>query len=220
MTADTVLLDVDGTLIDSSYHHTIAWAKAFADEGLYPPLWTVHRAIGMGGDRLVPHVTDEETEWRCGDRVREGWERAYAQLVDDVHPFDGAGELVRALRERGLKVALASSGKERFTATAIEAIGVTRDDVDAVTTSADADASKPDPGILKVALDAAGGTSAIVVGDSTWDVEAAKAIDAPTLTVRTGGFDAAELTAAGAELVVDTVADLIDADWDHLRSLR
>ncbi len=216
MTRDTVLLDVDGTLIDSTYHCAIAWAKAFETCGMQPPLWRIHRAIGMGGDQLVEHVTDERVEDEHGDALREAWEDAYRPMLEEVRAFDGVRELVDLLHERGLRVALATSSNSEFADRALETIGMRADDFDSLTTSSDADASKPEPDILASALEKAGGTGALLVGDSTWDIEAARRLGAPCVAVRTGGFGVDELTEAGAVLVVDAVGDLLDADWDEL----
>lgn len=213
---DAVLFDIDGTLIDSSYHHALAWLRAFESHGLRCEAWRVHRSIGMGGDHLVAHLFDEATEERLGDELRDAWQAEYEKLSPEVHAFERAGEVVVALRERGLKVALASSSPQSFTDLAIELMGLDADDFDAVTTSADAQSAKPDPDIFQIALDRVGGTRAIVVGDSTWDAIAARGIDAAVIAVRTGGFGEDELKEAGAVLVVDAVADLLDADWDAL----
>ncbi|WP_194785265.1 HAD family hydrolase [Actinomyces haliotis] len=216
MTRDTVLLDVDGTLIDSTYHCAIAWAQAFESFGMKPPLWHIHRAIGMGGDQLVPHVTDQSVEEEHGDALREAWEDAYRPMMDDVRAFDGVRELVDLLHARGVKVALATSSNSEFAQKALETIGMAAEDFESMTTSSDADASKPEPDILASALEKAGGSRALLVGDSTWDIEAAKRMGAPCVAVRTGGFGVDELTEAGAVLVVDAVGDLLDADWDGL----
>lgn len=216
MTADTILFDLDGTLLDSSYHNALAWARAFAAEDLHPAIWRVHRAIGMGGDKLVAHVTDEQVEERLGERLRDRWVEEYGRLVDETVAFDGAADLVRSLRDRGLKVALATSSEQEFATKGLESLGLTEDDFAVVTTSADAEESKPSPDIFGAALQGAGGTSGLVIGDSTWDIEAARRIGAPTIAVRSGGFGEDELRAAGAIMVADTVADLIDADWDEL----
>ena len=169
---DTVLFDVDGTLIDSTYHHAIAWARAFARFDLYPPLWRVHRSIGMGGDQLVPSLVGDDVESKHGGDLRDAWEAEYEKLLPEVRGFDGAADAVRAARSKGYKVALASSGKEEFTDAALEKVGLTRDDFDAVTSSDDADNSKPEPDILEVALKEAGGSKGVLIGDATWDVEA------------------------------------------------
>lgn len=216
MTCDTVLLDVDGTLIDSTYHCAIAWAQAFEEHGMQPPLWRIHRAIGMGGDQLVKHVTDERVEDEHGEALRTAWENAYRPMLDAVRAFDGVHDLVNLLHSKGVKVALATSSNSEFAAKALTAMGMTADDFDSMTTSSDAAASKPEPDILAAALEQAGGSKALLVGDSTWDIEAAKRLGASCVAVRTGGFGVDELTEAGAVLVVDAVGNLLDANWDEL----
>ena len=96
MTARAVLFDVDGTLIDSTYHHAIAWARAFARFDLYPPLWRVHRSIGMGGDQLVPNLVGVDVESKHGGDLRDAWEAEYEKLLPEVRGFDGAADAVRA----------------------------------------------------------------------------------------------------------------------------
>ena len=113
-------------------------------------------------------------------------------------------------------MALASSGKSEFTDAALEKLGLTRDDVDAVTSSDDADNSKPEPDILVAALEEAGGRRGVLVGDATWDAESAGRVPQPGMlcvAVRTGGFSAAELKDAGAVAVYDAVTDLRDGVW-------
>ncbi len=212
---DTVLLDVDGTLVDSTYHHALAWHRAFASHDVHQPVWRIHRAIGMGGDRLVAAVAGDDVEDRLGDALREAWETAYEPLRREVRVLPGAADLVRTLKEEGFRVALASSGKPEHTEQAVEMLGV-EDLLDAVTTSEDADSSKPAPDIFRIALRKAGGTAAVVVGDSVHDIDAAKGLGAPCVAVRTGGFGVAELEEAGAVLVVDGPADLLQADWRAL----
>ena len=210
---DTVLFDVDGTLIDSTYHHAIAWARAFARHDLYPAVWRIQRSIGMGGDQLVPSLVGDDVEERLGEQLREAWGEEYEKLLPEVRAFDGVAEAVEAVKAKGYKVALASSGKEEFTDAALEKMGLTRDDVDAVTSSDDAENSKPEPDILEAALEAAGGTRGILVGDATWDVESASRMSMATDGVRTGGFSAAEMREAGAVAIFDSITDMRDAAW-------
>lgn len=210
---DTVLFDVDGTIIDSTYHHAIAWGRAFARYDLYPQLWRVHRSLGMGGDQLVPTLTSDDVEERLGDDLRDAWEEEYRELLPGVRAFEGAGDAVRAVRAKGLKVALASSGKQEFTEAALEKAGLAKDDFDAITSSDDAEASKPEPDILEVALKNAGGSHGILVGDATWDVESAARTSMPCLGLRSGGFSAAEMREAGAIDVHDSITDLRDGSW-------
>ena len=221
MTDDrAVLLDVDGTLVDSTYQHAVAWHRAFDRYGDPPPLWRVHRTIGMGGDKLVAEVTDEDTEERLGDRLREAWQEEYRRLMPEVRPLPGAAALVADLHAAGVRVALASSGEAEFAEHAVELLGI-GDHVETVVTAADVDASKPDPDLLQVTLERLDGVArAFFVGDTVYDVEAASRAGLPCLTVRTGGFGRAELEAAGAALVVDSVEELREGAWEqHLRRL-
>lgn len=213
---DTVLLDVDGTLADTTYHHALAWSRAFARHDLAPPLWRVHRAIGMGGDKLVALVAGESVERDLGDALREGWEAEYRKLLPEVTLLDGARDLVLALHARGLRVALASSGKAPFTEHVVGLLDLPEGALAAATSSDDAEESKPEPDILQAALTAAGGTGAVLVGDTTYDVASAARMGAPCVAVRSGGFGVEELRTAGAVLVVDGPADLVQADWDDL----
>jgi len=213
--ADTVLFDVDGTLVDSTYHHAVAWHRAFRGLGVDVPIWQVHRAIGMGGDRLVAHVAGEGVEERLGDALRAAWRREYEPLRDEIASLPQAHELLELLKGQGFRLALASSGQPDHTEQAVGLLAASAL-LDAVTTSEDAEESKPEPDILRTALDAAGGSRAVVVGDSPYDVQAAARLGAPCIAVRTGGFGADELTGAGAVLVVESVADLLHADWSAL----
>ena len=209
---DTVLLDVDGTLVDSTYHHALAWWRAFTDHDVDVPVWRIHRSIGMGGDRLVGEVAGDEVERRLGDELRAAWKANYDRdHLAMVKPFAGAADLVRELRGRGWRVAIASSGKPDHTKRSVELLLGIADDVDAVTTGDDAESSKPAPDILAVALRRAGGRAGICVGDSPYDVEAAAAIGAPCIGVLTGGFSRAELEEAGAVEVAENVRELADS---------
>lgn len=215
-THDTVILDVDGTLADSSYHHALAWSRAFARVDLHPPVWEIHRAIGMGGDKLVAAVTDEDVEREHGDTLRTAWEEEYAELLPEITLLPGARDLVLALAARGLTVTLASSGKEQFTEHVLDLLDLPEGILAAQASSDEAEESKPAPDVLEVALRKVGGTSAVMVGDTPYDVAAAARIGAPCVAVRTGGFGVAELQEAGAVLVVETPQDLVRADWDVL----
>lgn len=216
---DTVILDVDGTLADSTYHHALAWARAFARADLHPPVWRIHRAIGMGGDKLVAAVGGEDVEREHGDTLRQAWEEEYDALLPEVGLLPGARELVLALADRGLTVTLATSGKERFTRHVLGQLDLPEGTLAARASSEEVEESKPAPDLLARALEESGGRSAVVVGDTTYDVEAATRLGAPCVAVRTGGFGDQELRDAGAAAVVDGVADLVAADWDRLLTL-
>lgn len=214
--ADTVVLDIDGTLADSTYHHALAWARAFARVDLHPPLWRVHRTIGMGGDKLVAEVAGEEVEAEHGDALREAWEEEYDALLPEVGLLPGARDLVLALADRGLTVTLATSGKDRFTEHVLRQLDLPEGTLAAGASSEEVEESKPAPDVVARAIERAGGTAAVMVGDTPYDVAAAARVGAPCVAVRTGGFGDQELLDAGAVLVVDTPADLVDADWDRL----
>jgi HAD superfamily hydrolase (TIGR01549 family) len=204
---DTVVLDVDGTLVDSNYLHTRAWQRAFSSVGLIVPAWRIHRAIGMGGERLVPYVTSDEVEDAQGDAVRAAWEEEVDDVIDQVEPFAGASDLLRALKYRGLKVVLATSGKPTHTDHAMKVLEAD-DLIDHLTTSEDVDASKPAPNLLTTAREAVGGTAAVAIGDSVWDAKAAGAAGMRMVGVLSGGSGCDELVTAGAEQVYADVEGL------------
>ena len=210
---DTVVLDIDGTLVDSNYQHALAWARAFAAAGRDVAVWRVHRAIGMGGDRLVPHLIGEEGEAELGDRIRKLWEREVDRLLDETTLLPHARDLLDRLDEARVKVVLASSGKPEHVRRALDLLGE-RDEsasaIDHVASSGDA-ATKPAPDLIDKALAEVGGAEAVVIGDSVWDAQAAKRAGTRMIGVRTGGFGADELREAGADLVVDDLAGVIEA---------
>ncbi|HEX5087807.1 MAG TPA: HAD family hydrolase [Nocardioides sp.] len=211
---DTVVLDVDGTLLDSNYHHTVSWASAFESVGVTVPLWRIHRHIGMGGDRLVPAVAGDEVEQRCGEAVRDAWKKEYDGLIDRTRLFDRARDLLVAIHDAGVDVALASSSIPEHAEHAFDLLDAEAL-TDTATTSEDAEESKPHPELVDEALSRVGGARACLVGDSVWDVEAAKRAGVPAYAVLTGGYGRAELEEAGAVAVYADVADLLDHvdDW-------
>jgi len=215
-----LLFDIDGTLVDSTYHHAIAWQRAFDRQEIHLPLWRLHRAVGMGGDKLVAHVSDDDVEERLGDDLRDAWKEEYAELEAEVDPLPGSRDLLKKLVEQGWTVALASSGDPTFAAHAVDSLGV-GDDIAVLTTSEDVDASKPAPDLLEVTLDKLGSARAVMVGDTPWDVESAAAAGLACVALRSGGFSEAELTEAGAVHVADVPGDLLDLDWEqHLRPVK
>lgn len=211
-----VLLDIDGTLVDSTYHHAVAWHRAFsriAEE--VPPLWRLHRAIGMGGDRLVAAVADDRTEERLGDVLRDAWRSEYAELRAEVRPLPGAADLVRRLVGDGFTVALASSGDPQFSREAVDLLGI-GSDITALLTSEDVDSSKPDPDLIQQTLSRLGDVEAAVfVGDTVYDVESATRAGIKCVALRSGGFGRAELEDAGALRVEELPADLLELDWSQ-----
>jgi len=204
---DLAVFDVDGTLVDSNYQHAIAWYRAFRRHGLTIPCWRIHRSIGMGGDNLVEHVAGKEVESSIGDELRSASGEEYRKLMPEVAPFGPARDLLKAVREAGLRLVLASSGKQYEVDHNLDLLDA-RSLAEAWTSSDDAESSKPAPDILQVAIGKVGGGTPIMVGDSVWDVEAANRINVPTVCVRTGGFGADELREAGAAEVWDSLEEL------------
>src|SRR6185436_14629951 len=98
MTAKAAILDIDGTLVDTNYHHAIAWHRAFTQNGVELPVWRIHRHIGMGGDQLVVSLAGDEVEGRCGDAIRATEKERYAELIDEVRPLQDSRELIEDLR--------------------------------------------------------------------------------------------------------------------------
>ena len=204
-----VLLDIDGTLVDTNYHHALAWQRALRDHGVSVPAWTIHRHIGMGGDQLLPAVAGDDVEQRIGDAVRETEGDRYAELIDEVELLPGARDLILALKQRGHAVVLASSAKAEEVDVYLDRLDA-REVVDDWTTSADVEATKPTPDLVLAALEKAGGDGdAILIGDSVWDCRAAERAGIRSIGVLTGGFSEAELRDAGATAVYESAADLL-----------
>lgn len=206
---DTIVLDVDGTLVDTNYHHAIAWYRAFRGVGVTPALWRIHRAIGMGGDRLVGAVGGEDLEAEHGDDLRAAWTEEYGKLICEVQPFDGATRLLQDARDRALRVVLASSGQKEHVDYYLDLLDA-RQLAHDWTTSEDAEKTKPAPDLVQTALAKVGAGSAVMVGDSTWDAAAAHRAGIPSVAVLTGGFSEDELREAGARAVYDSLVALND----------
>jgi HAD superfamily hydrolase (TIGR01509 family) len=202
------ILDVDGTLVDTNSHHAMAWHRALHAYGHQIQMWKVHRHIGMGGDQILDALIGEEAAEAQGDEIREAEAKAYAELIDEVEPMEGARDLIAKLKDEGSTVILASSAKEEEVDHYLDLLDA-RDLIDDWTTSADVENTKPDPDLVNAALAKAGNDDpSVMVGDSIWDVKAATAAGIPTLAVLTGGFSEAELREAGAAQVVEQIAEL------------
>jgi HAD superfamily hydrolase (TIGR01549 family) len=201
------ILDVDGTLVDTNYHHAIAWYRAFRRHDVVLPVWRIHRHIGMGGDQLVEALAGGEVEREKGDDIRDSEKDLYGELIDEVRPLEGATGLIRDLRERGHAVVLASSAKEDEVEHYVDLLDA-RELADDWTTSDDVDATKPEPDLVQAAVEKAGGGDAVMVGDSTFDCEAAGRAGLDTVAVLTGGFSEQELEDAGAVIVFESIEAL------------
>jgi HAD superfamily hydrolase (TIGR01549 family) len=211
MTEPAVLLDVDGTLIDSNYQHALAWYRALRERGRIHPLVELHRHIGMGGDQLVKDVAGEEFDREHGEAARAAEKLRFKEIAGDMLPLEGAKDLIAELTGRGCEVVLASSGSQEDTERSMRLLEAT--DLKH-TTSDDVEATKPEPDLVKAALKLVDGDrEAILIGDSTWDCEAAGRAGIRCVGVLTGGFSEEELREAGALRVYARLADLI-ADLD------
>lgn len=205
-----VLLDVDGTLVDTVYVHTICWEQALREHGHTVPMAQIHRSVGMGSDQLLDHLLGVDRDKGRDDSVVSAHDARFSGWYEQVVPLLGARELVRECARRDLLVVLASSGSARD----LEAMRAALDSdehIAAVTTSADAEASKPAPDILAVALDRVGASAerAVFIGDAVWDVKASSRVGLACIGLECGGTSAAELMRAGAIETWRDPADLL-----------
>ena len=201
-----VLFDVDGTLFDTNYLHTLSWSRAFADAGEWAPMNSIHRLVGMGSDRLVVELLGHESPAAVAARPRQ-----YEELIAEARPFPAAAELLRLCHGDGLSVVIATSAvSEELDAllTKLEA----DDAIDAQTTADDISEPKPGPEVFLKAMEAGGidPRRAIAVGDSVWDVKAARAAGIGCLAVESGGYSEHELREEGALHVYRDTRELFD----------
>ncbi len=201
------ILDIDGTLVDTNFQHAVAWYRAFHQHGVVIPLWRIHRSIGMGGDQLIATVAGGEVEEQLGDDVRPAHDAIYFTMIAEVEPLPGARELMVELKDRGLTVVLASSAKATEVDHYLDLLDA-RELADDWTSSADVEATKPQPDVVGVALEKVGGGEAVLVGDSIYDCESAARAGVEPLGIVTGGFGEAELREAGAVAVFDSLGEL------------
>jgi HAD superfamily hydrolase (TIGR01509 family) len=192
-----ILVDVDGTLVDTNYLHALSWSRALADAGEWAPMNAIHRLVGMGGGQLVEtllgHPSEEASECRT---------QRYAELIDEARVFPGAQGLLTRAHEEGLIVVLASSAPRDELDRMIELLDV-GDAIDATTSADDVTEAKPSPEVFEAALKAGqvDRELCLVVGDSIWDVQAARAAGIGCVAVESGGFSAHELREEGAVAV-------------------
>jgi HAD superfamily hydrolase (TIGR01509 family) len=204
-----VLFDIDGTLVDSNFLHVDAWDRGLADAGIPADAWRIHRAIGMDSSKLLDAVAAGAPE-EATKRAKELHSEYYKQSADRLRHFESAPDLLRELDGRGLRIVLATSAPEDELEILRGVLDV-EDALDVVTSAGDVETAKPEPDILEVALSRAEAEpgEALLVGDTVWDVAAAKAAGVDTIGVLSGGVSAAELTEAGAVEVYEDVAELL-----------
>ncbi|GGV49427.1 haloacid dehalogenase [Kitasatospora herbaricolor] len=208
--APTALFDVDGTLLDTNYLHTLAWAEALAQYGHTPPMARIHASIGMGGDQLLDNVLGEARDRGQDGGISSAQGALYARFWPSLRAFEGAGDLLRAVSARGWTVVLASSASGRDLRVMRRALDA-EDVVTAATSADDVEASKPAPDLVRAALDKAGARAAeaVFVGDTLWDIRSASAAGVPCIAVLSGGWSEHDLRAAGALEVHENAAALL-----------
>lgn len=212
-----VLFDVDGTLTDTNYLHTLAWRRAFLDRGHDVASWRIHRLIGASGTKLM-----EDCIGTADEDVKAAWRAHFEDLAGEILAFPGATDLVRAVQDRGGLAVLATSSPEDLVEHHLRALGLAASDLSGITTDSDVEQAKPAPDVFVAALRSVDGDAsrALVVGDTPWDLEAAHAAGLTALAVRTGGWSSEELVAAGAVEVHDDVGALCrDLDTSVLGDL-
>ena len=207
--AAAVICDIDGTLVDTNYQHAIAWFRAFRQNEVTVPVWRIHRAIGMGGDQLVAALAGDDVESEKGEKIRAAEGPLYMGMIEEVEAFEGASELLAELSEGGHAVVLSSSAKSQEVEHYLDLLSA-REIVTAWTTSDDVDETKPEPDLVEVALQKSGADEGdgVMLGDSVWDVEAAKRAGIATVGVLTGGYSEDELRHAGAAEVFESIGAL------------
>ena len=208
--ATAALLDLDGTLVDTNYQHAIAWYRAFHDHGIVLPIWRLHRHIGMGGDQFVAAVAGDDAERDLGDEIRKDHSRHFHELIGEVELMPDARRLVQVLHHQGTPVVLASSaGKEDLEY--FRSMLDVDDLLAGATSSADVEAAKPEPDIICAALEKVPDAGRpVMIGDSTWDCEAARRAGIASVALLTGGFSEQELREAGAAAVFASISELLD----------
>jgi HAD superfamily hydrolase (TIGR01549 family) len=204
-----LLLDLDGTLVDTAYLHALAWQRALTASGFAVPAYRVHRLIGMGGDQFVTALLGEDAERSHGEELRAGWEEQYEPLRSEVRALPGAERLLSAAGAAGWRVVFASSAPAKHLDQYLDLLAASSLR-EWATTSDDVDDTKPAPDLIGVALRLAGTQRAVLVGDSTHDVRAAERAGVRTVCVLTGGYGEAELLAAGAAAVYESPEQLVE----------
>ena len=208
----TVVLDVDGTLMDTNYLHTEAWARAFEAAGHRVPRVRLHKQIGKGAELLIREFVDDEEKV---EKIQDLHSEVYGELQEYGHPLPGAKELISSLRERGYEVWFVTSAKDEELEHHMQELEA-EDSIEGVVNSSAVENSKPAPDIFEETLRRARATAdeTVAVGDAVWDVEAAREAGIRTVAVLSGGaYHREALEEAGAVAVYEDCAALIDAGF-------
>jgi HAD superfamily hydrolase (TIGR01549 family) len=208
------IFDLDGTLVDSVYQHVLAWREALDAEGIELSVWRIHRKIGMSGglfSNMLLRETGAELSTERIDRLQRRHAEAYKRYTPQVVPLPGARELLAALTNAGIPWAIATSGRMDTAGPVIERLGVDPGRTPVVTRDAVRHA-KPEPDLFLAAADRLGVDIEIasVVGDSVWDMLAARRARALGIGLLSGGYGLEELERAGAYRVYEDPADLLN----------
>ncbi len=216
-----VLLDIDGTLVDSNYLHVDAWDRAFVAAGHPVEMWRIHRAIGMDSGKLIERLLGEDAA-AVAEAVQKEQGRLYLEMTDRLRVINSARELLQELSRRGHVVVLATSAPKDELAVLLDVLHV-NEAIDSVTSGEDVSAAKPDPGLIELALERASvpASRAVMIGDSVWDIEAARRAGVTSIGMRAGGYGAEELRTAGAAAVYDDAAHLLaEIDQSPIATLQ
>jgi HAD superfamily hydrolase (TIGR01509 family) len=208
----TIVLDVDGTLMDTNYLHTEAWARAFEEAGHRVPRYRLHKQIGKGAELLIREFVDDEEKV---EKIQGLHSEFYGELQEYGHPLPGAKELISSLKQRGYEVWFVTSAKDEELEHHMQELEA-EDTIDGVVNSSAVENSKPAPDIFEETLRRAGATAdeTVAVGDAVWDVEAARAAGVRTVAVLTGGaYHKEALEGAGAAAVYEDCAALLDSGF-------
>jgi HAD superfamily hydrolase (TIGR01509 family) len=209
----TVLLDIDGTLLDSNDAHARAWVEAFPEHGYVIPFEAIRPLIGKGGDKLIPELTGLDPDSGEAKRLSETRGEIFDRLLPTLRPTPGARQLLEHMRSRGLELVVATSAKADEVRALLQQAGVA-DLIEAASSADDVERSKPDPDIVRAALSAVRrpASHSLMLGDTPYDVEAATRARVPIIALRCGGWDDAALEQATE--IYDDPADLL-ANYDR-----
>ncbi len=205
-----VILDVDGTLVDSNDAHATAWIEAMAENGYKVSFDKVRPLIGMGGDKVLPETLGIQKESEEGKRISQRRKEIFKErFLPGLHAFPGAKELLEQMRKRGLKLTVASSADKDELQPMLNIVGAA-DLIEEETSSKDAKQSKPDPDVMQITLERAGlpPDTMLMIGDTAYDIEAAKKVQIGTIAFRSGGWSDSDLAQAIA--IYDGPADLLE----------